>query len=73
MGDHMQSVVAFLAFFGMCALAIKVVAMTEKKKPCKRGIKVGDCITPKHNWGAYDHEFTDINSLASKVHKESRR
>lgn len=73
MNDHMQSVIAFLAFFAMCAFAAKVVAIAEKKKYGKRGIKVGDCITPKHNWGAYDHEFTDINSLASKVHKESRK
>lgn len=71
MNDHLQSVIAFLAFFAMCAFAAKVVAITEKKKYGKRAIKVGDCITPKHNWGAY--EFTDIRAMASKVHKESKK
>lgn len=73
MNDDMQSTIAFLAVCAICALAAKIVSITEKKKPGKRSIKVGDCITPNHNWGAYDHEFTDIHAMASNVHKESRK
>lgn len=73
MNDHMQSVIALLVFFAICGLAAKLVEIAMKKKPGKRVIKVGDCITPKHNWGAYDHEFTDIHAMASNVHKESRK
>lgn len=72
MNDDMQSTIAFLAVCAICALAAKIVAIVEKKKPGKRGIKVGDCITPKHNWALYD-EFTDIRAMASAVHKESRK
>lgn len=36
-------------------------------------IRVGDVITPKHDWSSYEDSYTDIHSLASAVHKESRK
>lgn len=73
MDEHMSSVIAFFVFFVLCALVTHLSILLGSLMPKnKKGIKVGDCLAPKHELVTY-YEPTDIHALASAVHKESRK
>lgn len=73
--NHMHNVLAFFAFFILCALGTHAIILIDrsKKRTAKlyrikpSNCKAGDCITPT------DSNYTDIHSLAAIVHKNASK